>query len=151
MAELEAILRRRFQSPLLRGQLYFIFNFFPVFLPPKNWTIALSVPVSAVPFHVCGGYRVLVYLFPPPILQIAMFLESSRLSVTRIDGLHLTSWQACWRYNTKKYVINFIACCRRWWLTLSAISREIDCKPKIIKQFSKNAVVLKLGKNTIRV
>ena len=24
----------------------------------------------------------------------------------RIDGLHLTSWQSCWRYNTKEYVIS---------------------------------------------
>ena len=25
-----------------------------------------------------------------------------------IDGLHLTSWRPCWRYNTKEYVINSI-------------------------------------------
>ena len=49
-----------------------------------------------------------------------------------IDGLHLTSWRPCWRYNTKEYAINStVGSSRRGWLTLSAISREIDCKPRI--------------------
>ena len=41
-----------------------------------------------------------------------------------IDGLHLTSWWPCWRYNTKEYVIYSIAgSTRSGWLTLSAASR----------------------------
>ena len=36
------------------------------------------------------------------------------------------------RYNTKAYVINsIVGSSRRGWPTLSAISREIDCKPRI--------------------
>ena len=51
-----------------------------------------------------------------------------------IDGLHLTSWRPCWRYNTKEYVINsIVGSSRRGWLTLSAISQEIDCKPRILR------------------
>ena len=50
-----------------------------------------------------------------------------------IDGLPLTSRRPCWRYNTKEYVINsIVGSCRRAWLTLSAASREIDCKPRIL-------------------
>ena len=50
-----------------------------------------------------------------------------------IDGLHLTSWRPCWRYNTKEYVISsIVGSSRRGWLTLSATSREIDCKPRIL-------------------
>ena len=49
-----------------------------------------------------------------------------------IDGLHLSSWRPCWRYNTKEYVINpIVGSSRRGWLTLSATSQEIDCKPRI--------------------
>ena len=49
-----------------------------------------------------------------------------------IDGLHLTLWRPCWRYNTKEYAINSIVG-SNWcgWLTLSSISREIDSKPRI--------------------
>ena len=55
-----------------------------------------------------------------------------RLAFFSVDGLHLTSWRPCWRYNTKKYVINStVGSSRRGWLTLSATSREIDCKPRI--------------------
>ena len=51
---------------------------------------------------------------------------------TVIDGLHLTSWWPCWRHNTKEYIINsIVGSSRRGWLTLIAISREIDCKPRI--------------------
>ena len=51
---------------------------------------------------------------------------------TAIDGLYLTSWRPCWRYNTKEYVINsIVGSSRRGWLTLSATSQEIDCKPRI--------------------
>ena len=50
-----------------------------------------------------------------------------------IDGSHLTSWRLYWRYNTKEYVINStVGSSRRGWLTLSAISREIDCKLRIL-------------------
>ena len=50
-----------------------------------------------------------------------------------IDGLHLTSWRPCWRYNTKEYVINsIVGSSRRGWLSLSTTSREIDCKPRIV-------------------
>ena len=56
----------------------------------------------------------------PPIISIC------------IDRLHLTSWRPCWRYNTKEYVINsIVGSSRRGRLTLSATSREIDCKPRI--------------------
>ena len=64
--------------------------------------------------------------------------ETSQFSVQRyylcyeIDGLYLTSWRPCWKYNTKDYVINLIVGSgRRGWLTLSATSREIDCKPRL--------------------
>ena len=51
---------------------------------------------------------------------------------TIIDGLHLTSQRPCWRYNTKEYVINsIVGSSWRGRLTLSAASREIDCKPRI--------------------
>ena len=49
---------------------------------------------------------------------------------TNIDGLHLTSWPPCWRYNTEG--ICYLLHWRRGWLTLSATSREIDCKPRIL-------------------
>ena len=50
-----------------------------------------------------------------------------------IDGLHLTSWRPCSIYNTKEYdIINsIVGSSRRGWLTLSAISREIDYKRRI--------------------
>ena len=52
--------------------------------------------------------------------------------IKTIDGLHLKSWRPCWRYNTKEYVINsIVGSSWRGWLTLSATSREIDCKPRI--------------------
>ena len=58
--------------------------------------------------------------------------------VKGIDGLHLTSEQPCWRYNTKEYVINSIVeSRRRGWLTLSATSREFDCKLRIWCHFYK--------------
>ena len=40
-------------------------------------------------------------------------------------------------YNTKEYVINSMvrSIKRRGWLKLSAISREIDCKPRIVYAF----------------
>ena len=47
-----------------------------------------------------------------------------------IDGLIVTA--AMLAVNTKEYVISPIVGTRRcWWLTLSAASREIDCKPRI--------------------
>ena len=61
-----------------------------------------------------------------------------------IDGLHLTSWRPCWRYNTKEYVINsIVGSSWRGWLTLSAISREIDCKPRIIQGVPKKVTLQK--------
>ena len=63
-------------------------------------------------------------------LKLVMFVNNC---LTLIDGLHLTSWRPCWRYNTKEYVINStVGSIRRGWLTLSATSREIDCKPRIV-------------------
>ena len=50
-----------------------------------------------------------------------------------IDGLHLTPRRACWRYNTKEYVINsIVGSSRRGWQTLSATFRETDFKPRIV-------------------
>ena len=47
--------------------------------------------------------------------------------------MHLTSWWPFWRYNTKEYVISsIVGSSRRGWLTLSATSGEIDCKPRIV-------------------
>ena len=59
-------------------------------------------------------------------------LSSFLIHPACIDGLHLTSWRPCWRYNTKEYAINSIVrSSQRGWLTLFATSREIDCKPRI--------------------
>ena len=53
-----------------------------------------------------------------------------------IDGLHLTSWRPRWRYNTKEYVISsIVGSSRRGWLILSVTSREIYCKPRILRNF----------------
>ena len=42
-----------------------------------------------------------------------------------------------WRYNTKEYVINsIVGSSRRGWLILYAISREIDCKPRIAMMYT---------------
>ena len=50
----------------------------------------------------------------------------------QIDGLHLTSWRPCWRYNTKEYFISsIVGSSRRGWLVLCATSREMDCKLRI--------------------
>ena len=39
------------------------------------------------------------------------------VAVTVIDGLHLTSWRPCWRYNTKEYFISsIVGSSRRGWL-----------------------------------
>ena len=57
------------------------------------------------------------------------------IPIQAIDGLHLTSWRPCWRYNTctKECIINsIVGSSRSGWLTLSATSREIDCKPRIV-------------------
>ena len=54
--------------------------------------------------------------------------ETDPCTVT-IDGLRLTP---CWRYKTKEYVISsIVGSSRRGGLTLSVISQEIDCKPRI--------------------
>ena len=64
---------------------------------------------------------------------IVQWYVISLINCLHIDGLHLTSWRPCWRYNTKKYVINSIVrSSRRGWLTLSATSREIDLQTKNI-------------------
>ena len=65
------------------------------------------------------------------VVYICLSVTSATLVVLAIDGLHLTSWRPCWRYNTKEYVINsIVGSSRCGWLTLSATSREIDCKPR---------------------
>ena len=72
------------------------------------------------------------------------FISSGILFIitgTSIDGLHLTSRRPCCRYNTKEYVISpIVGSSRRGWLTLSAASREIDCKPRIGFRFYPNGL-----------
>ena len=47
----------------------------------------------------------------------------------------LTSWRPCWRYSTKEYVISsIVGSSQHGRLTLFAISREINCKPRIANQ-----------------
>ena len=44
-----------------------------------------------------------------------------------------TPFPPCWRYITKEYfIVPIVGSSRRGWVTLSAVSQEIDCKPKIV-------------------
>ncbi len=62
-------------------------------------------------------------------------LKSVKKSKVSIDGLHVTSWQTCWRYNTKEYfIIAIVGSSRRGRALLSVLSHEIDCKRRILSQ-----------------
>ena len=64
-------------------------------------------------------------------LGVCLATRTRVISDLTIDDLHLTSWRPCWKYNTKEYVISsIVGSTQRGWLTLSAMSREIDCKPR---------------------
>lgn len=77
---------------------------------PKFWIFVLTLGIMSM-------YVILIYVIIP---------------MYSIDGLHLTSWRACWRYNIKEYVNSIVGSSRRGWLTLSATSPEIGSKLRIL-------------------
>ena len=58
-------------------------------------------------------------------LTVVATVDNPKPHNSDIDGLHLTSWRPCSRYNTKKYVANsIVGSSRRGWLTLSVTTQE---------------------------
>ena len=58
-------------------------------------------------------------------LTVVATVDNPKPHNSDIDGLHLTSWRPCSRYNTKKYVTNsIVGLSRRGWLTSSVTTQE---------------------------
>ena len=89
-------------------------------------------------------FPIYLSLFIVSTLWLSINMNRMGRVMSPIDGLHLTSWRPCWRYNAKEYVINsVVGSSRRRWLTLSATSREIDYKPRIGIQAS--TIIARMG------
>ena len=97
----------------------FSLNIYEIFVKKRIFCRGLIILSSSVASYQCTCHE---YISEQPYINAYL----------QIDGLHLTSWWPCWRYNTKEYLISsIVGSSRRGWLVLCATSREIDCKPRI--------------------